>query len=119
MPANCLLLLLFFHTLQVTDSHDRVTLMTILSSFYNHQLVDAASYSLATTTTHGYTAPPHTDLKVGAYEAAFRAQQHIMVPLRNMCSCITITLDMCKNQDTEILFCNPAEREVQIRCADE
>jgi hypothetical protein len=51
--------------LQVTDSHDRVTLMTILASFYNPQLVDTPSYSLAATTTEGYTAPAHTDLKVG------------------------------------------------------
>lgn len=49
---------------QVTDSHDRVTLMTVLSSFYNPQLVEAPSYSLAATTTEGYTAPSHTDLKV-------------------------------------------------------
>ena len=51
----------------MTDSHDRVTLMTILSSFYNHQLVEAPSYSLAVTTTDGYTAPPHTDLKVSLH----------------------------------------------------
>jgi hypothetical protein len=50
--------------LQVTDSHDRVTLMTVLSSFCNPQLVEAPSYSLACTTTEGYTAPSHTDLKV-------------------------------------------------------
>lgn len=55
---------------QVTDSHDRVTLMTILSSFYNHQLVEAPSYSLAVTTTVGYTAPPHTDLKVSSHATA-------------------------------------------------
>lgn len=48
----------------MTDSHDRVTLMTILSSFYNPHLVETATYSLATTTTDGYTAPPHTDFKV-------------------------------------------------------
>jgi hypothetical protein len=50
----------------VTDSHDRVTLKTILASFYNPRLVETATYSLATTTTDGYTAPPHTDFKVGA-----------------------------------------------------
>lgn len=52
--------------LQVMDSHDRVTLMTILASFYNPQLVDTPSYSLAATTTDGYTAPAHTDLKVAS-----------------------------------------------------
>lgn len=50
--------------LQVTDSHDRVTLMTILATFYTPQLVDTHSYSLAATTTDGYAAPAHTDLKV-------------------------------------------------------
>lgn len=38
--------------------------MTLLSSFYNPQLVETPSYSLAATAADGYTAPPHTDLKV-------------------------------------------------------
>jgi len=42
-----------------------VTLMTLLSSFYTPQLVEAPSYSPASTATEGYTAPPHADLRVG------------------------------------------------------
>eukprot|EP00775_Hariotina_reticulata_P006671 gene6671-6895_t len=48
---------------KVTDSHDRHTLMTLLATYYNPDLVQKDSYSLAETPVEGYIAPEHSNLK--------------------------------------------------------